>query len=83
MFPGLAAFVLVFGVGIALFIGVGAVVPFGAEIAADFGSSACGYASTAGCAPLYAAIFEGPGGLPASFSGSSARPRRSTASTYC
>ena len=69
MFPLFAGFVTIFGLGIALLVGVLSVMPFGALIASTYGVSACGYASTEDCAPLYAAIFEGPGGLPASFSG--------------
>jgi len=66
-FPGFAAIVVAYGLAVGLLSGVAGVVPFHSYLAANYGESACGYASSEGCAPVYASIFGGETGLPSTF----------------
>jgi hypothetical protein len=59
--------VLAFSLACSLTTGVAAVVPFGDFLAAEYGETACGYASRVSCLPLYRSIFEGPQALATTF----------------
>ena len=52
---------------VGLLSGVAAVMPFHSYLAAHFGESACGYASSEACSPVYEAIFGADDGLASSF----------------
>jgi len=66
-FAFFVAFILVYVVALIGVVGVGAIAPFGEAIAANYGETACPFATELGCAPIYHEIFAGRSPLSLSF----------------